>query len=322
MGRYWAPTKSNLDAAQRRRDGCLHRWRRTGGPPVDRVPYLDHLAADADDQEAHAQVRHQHPGLEPPRALRSYEPDRDALLRLLAPISPPTAPSPPCCSAVTRERSSSRRTSAASFRTNGKCARTCRGRRRPLRLAELLRRRQQRRAAPRSRLGAGQVPQDRHPRPEPVSSSTGPGLRRSWTSFASTECNCAGTSSAARDPRRPESAFPVPASIASTRGVQLAEHDAVQPRASNGSWRRRPRSRQLHRYARSSATALARCQRAAAARFRHPAGLPASTSCGISNRRAAWKANSLEVTLRGELGPRVSGMAQYVFGRTMADTAA
>lgn len=32
------------------------------------------------------------------------------------------------------------------------------------------------------------------------------------------------------------------------------------------------------------------------------------------------EANSLEVTVRGDLGPRVSGMAQYVFGKTMADT--
>jgi hypothetical protein len=30
--------------------------------------------------------------------------------------------------------------------------------------------------------------------------------------------------------------------------------------------------------------------------------------------------NSLEVTLRGDIAPRVSGMAQYVFGRTMTDT--
>ena len=30
--------------------------------------------------------------------------------------------------------------------------------------------------------------------------------------------------------------------------------------------------------------------------------------------------NALEVTLRGDIAPRVSGMAQYVFGQTMADT--
>ncbi|MBI4904863.1 MAG: TonB-dependent receptor [Acidobacteria bacterium] len=30
--------------------------------------------------------------------------------------------------------------------------------------------------------------------------------------------------------------------------------------------------------------------------------------------------NSLEITLRGDIAPRVSGMAQYVFGRTMSDT--
>jgi hypothetical protein len=30
--------------------------------------------------------------------------------------------------------------------------------------------------------------------------------------------------------------------------------------------------------------------------------------------------NSLEITLRGDIAPRVSGMAQYVFGRTMTDT--
>lgn len=30
--------------------------------------------------------------------------------------------------------------------------------------------------------------------------------------------------------------------------------------------------------------------------------------------------NSLEVTIRGDLGPRISGMAQYVFGKTMTDT--
>ncbi len=33
------------------------------------------------------------------------------------------------------------------------------------------------------------------------------------------------------------------------------------------------------------------------------------------------EANALEVTVRGDLGPRVSGMAQYVFSKTMADTA-
>jgi outer membrane receptor protein involved in Fe transport len=32
------------------------------------------------------------------------------------------------------------------------------------------------------------------------------------------------------------------------------------------------------------------------------------------------EANSLEVTVRGDLGPRLNGMAQYVFGKTMADT--
>ncbi len=32
------------------------------------------------------------------------------------------------------------------------------------------------------------------------------------------------------------------------------------------------------------------------------------------------EANSLEVTVRGDLGPRLTGMAQYVFGKTMADT--
>jgi outer membrane receptor protein involved in Fe transport len=32
------------------------------------------------------------------------------------------------------------------------------------------------------------------------------------------------------------------------------------------------------------------------------------------------EANSLEVTLRGDLAPRVTGMAQYVFGKTMSDT--
>lgn len=32
------------------------------------------------------------------------------------------------------------------------------------------------------------------------------------------------------------------------------------------------------------------------------------------------EANALEVTLRGNLAPRLSGMAQYVFGRTMTDT--
>jgi len=30
--------------------------------------------------------------------------------------------------------------------------------------------------------------------------------------------------------------------------------------------------------------------------------------------------NSLEITVRGEFAPRLSGMAQYVFGKTMADT--
>jgi hypothetical protein len=32
------------------------------------------------------------------------------------------------------------------------------------------------------------------------------------------------------------------------------------------------------------------------------------------------EANALEVTLRGEIAPRVTGMAQYVFGRTRTDT--
>lgn len=32
------------------------------------------------------------------------------------------------------------------------------------------------------------------------------------------------------------------------------------------------------------------------------------------------EANSLEVTVRGDLGPRLNGMAQYVFGKTTADT--
>jgi hypothetical protein len=32
------------------------------------------------------------------------------------------------------------------------------------------------------------------------------------------------------------------------------------------------------------------------------------------------EANALEVTLRGDIAPRVTGMAQYVFGRTMTDT--
>jgi hypothetical protein len=30
--------------------------------------------------------------------------------------------------------------------------------------------------------------------------------------------------------------------------------------------------------------------------------------------------NSLEITLRGDIAPRVSGMAQYVYGKTMTDT--
>jgi hypothetical protein len=35
---------------------------------------------------------------------------------------------------------------------------------------------------------------------------------------------------------------------------------------------------------------------------------------------ARLEGNALEITLRGIIAPRVSGMAQYVFGRTMSDT--
>ncbi len=63
LGSYAKQSEPAPDGRQRR----FHRRRRPGRRPSDRGPHIHHLAPHANSRPAHAEIRVQRPGLEPPR---------------------------------------------------------------------------------------------------------------------------------------------------------------------------------------------------------------------------------------------------------------